>query len=127
MSVRIQKGVSPFRANVLRPEVECNCVAERRGGEQQETNDQSVVNEMTNSIRPGIFGEPARQWRSSDPKGKSVTLMGNVIKRWQGMQGVWRRNDWKCTHVKRGYPRSTRTVFMLNRAEEPAVRKSERP
>ncbi len=38
----IQKGESPFQANVLRPVVERNCVAARPGGEQRETNDQSV-------------------------------------------------------------------------------------
>jgi hypothetical protein len=38
----IQKGVSPFQANVLRPVVERNCVAARPGGEQRETKDRSV-------------------------------------------------------------------------------------
>jgi hypothetical protein len=38
----IQKGESPFQANVLRPVVERNCVVARPGGEQRETNDQSV-------------------------------------------------------------------------------------
>ena len=31
---------------------EGNCVAERRGGEQPEANDQSIINKMMNSIRP---------------------------------------------------------------------------
>jgi hypothetical protein len=39
---------------------EGNCVAERRGGEQPEANDQSVIKTMMNSIRPrcslGLFG-----------------------------------------------------------------------
>ena len=30
---------------------EGNCVAERRGGEQPEANDQSIINKMMNSIR----------------------------------------------------------------------------
>jgi len=42
VSVRGQKGGSPFQAYALRPVTECNCVAVRRGGEQQEVNDQSV-------------------------------------------------------------------------------------
>jgi len=41
-SVHEQKGASPFQAYVLRPVVEGNRVAARRGGEQQETNDRSV-------------------------------------------------------------------------------------
>ncbi len=37
-----QRGVSPLQVNALRPVTKCNCVAKRRGGEQQEVNDQSV-------------------------------------------------------------------------------------
>jgi len=37
-----QRGESPLRARALRPVTDCNCVAARRGGEQQEVNDQSV-------------------------------------------------------------------------------------
>ena len=32
--------------------VEGNCVAEGRGGEQPEANDQSIIKKMMNSIRP---------------------------------------------------------------------------
>jgi hypothetical protein len=38
----IQKGESPFRVGTLRPVTKCYCVAARRGGKQQEVNDQSV-------------------------------------------------------------------------------------
>ena len=31
---------------------EGNCVVERRGGEQPEANDQSIIKKMMNSIRP---------------------------------------------------------------------------
>jgi len=41
-STRRQRGASPLQEYALRPETECNCVAKRRGGEQQEVNDQSV-------------------------------------------------------------------------------------
>src|SRR6266540_1598471 len=37
-----RRGESPLQANALRPVTDCNCVAARRGGEQQEVNDQSV-------------------------------------------------------------------------------------
>ena len=40
--VHEQSGASPLQANALRPVTDCNCVAERRGGEQQKVNDQSV-------------------------------------------------------------------------------------
>jgi len=41
-SVRGQRGGSPLQAYALRPVTDCNCVAARRGGEQQEVKDQSV-------------------------------------------------------------------------------------
>jgi hypothetical protein len=44
------RGASPLRAQVLRPVTECNCVAARPGGEQQEVNDRSAT--QVNSIRP---------------------------------------------------------------------------
>ena len=37
-----QRGESPLQVVALRPEADCNCVAERQGGEQQEANDQSA-------------------------------------------------------------------------------------
>ena len=40
-----QRGGSPLQAGPLRPVTDCNCVAMRRGGEQQEVNDQSVGHE----------------------------------------------------------------------------------
>jgi hypothetical protein len=36
------KGESPFQACPLRPVTNCNCVVERRGGEQQEVKKSSV-------------------------------------------------------------------------------------
>lgn len=41
-SVYAQRGGSPLQACALRPVTECNCAAMRRGGEQQEVNDQSI-------------------------------------------------------------------------------------
>src|SRR5688572_5207451 len=37
-----QRGGSPLQVRPLRPVTDCNCVAARRGGEQQEVNDQSA-------------------------------------------------------------------------------------
>ncbi len=50
-----QKGESPFQARRYQPVVENgNCVSVRKGGEQPETNDQSVT--KVNSIRPSLSG-----------------------------------------------------------------------
>jgi hypothetical protein len=42
VSVLNQRGASPLQVYLLRPVTDCNCVVVRRGGEQQEVNDQSV-------------------------------------------------------------------------------------
>ena len=42
----IQRGASPLQANALRPVVDRNCVAAKRGGKQRKTNDQSVGDEL---------------------------------------------------------------------------------
>ena len=42
VSASNQRGESPLQADALRPVTDSNCVAARRGGEQQEVNDQSV-------------------------------------------------------------------------------------
>ena len=41
-SVHGRSGASPLQVCALRPVTDCNCVAARRGGKQQEVNDQSV-------------------------------------------------------------------------------------
>ena len=51
-SAHQQRGGSPHRAAHWLSVAEGNCVAERRGGEQPEANDQSIINKMMNSIRP---------------------------------------------------------------------------
>jgi hypothetical protein len=51
--------------------VEGNCVVARRGGEQPETNHQSVGDELDSAFRRG---EPALLWRSpTDARGNGVT------------------------------------------------------
>ena len=49
-SILGQRGESPLMADALRPLTVCNCVAARRGGEQQEVSNQSVA--KANPIRP---------------------------------------------------------------------------
>ena len=42
-----QRGASPLRAGVLRPVTDCNRVAARPGGKQQEVKDRSVTRALT--------------------------------------------------------------------------------
>src|ERR1700730_1801384 len=51
-SAHEQWGGSPHRTEHWLSVAEGNCVAERRGGEQPEANDQSIIKKMMNSIRP---------------------------------------------------------------------------
>ena len=51
-SAHQQRGESPCRAEHWLSVVEGNCVVERRGGEQPETNCQSINKTMLNTIRP---------------------------------------------------------------------------
>jgi hypothetical protein len=51
-SAHQQWGGSPHRTEHWLSVAEGNCVAERRGGEQPEANDQSIIKKMMNSIRP---------------------------------------------------------------------------
>src|SRR5712675_1706069 len=51
-SAHQQWGESPHRTEHWLSVVEGNCVVERRGGEQPETNCQSINKTMLNTIRP---------------------------------------------------------------------------
>ena len=51
-SAHQQQGESPCRAEHWLSVAESNCVVERRGGEQLEANNQSIIKKMMNSIRP---------------------------------------------------------------------------
>src|SRR5687768_2207028 len=55
------QGESPFQACPLRPVTDCNCVAARRGGEQQEVKKSSVGTRTR-------FGRA--DWRACDRKAK---------------------------------------------------------
>ena len=68
-SIFEQKGESPFRANILRPVTESNCVVARPGGEQLEVKGQSVMSCELDSV--GWTGEPASKWRTPDLRNKT--------------------------------------------------------
>src|SRR5437667_3566399 len=72
-SAHQQWGGSPHRTEHWLSVAEGNCVAERRGGEQPEANDQSIIKKMMNSIRPdalaSLLGKGEAQNGSRPGKG----------------------------------------------------------
>ena len=88
------RGASPLQVDVLRPVVNRNCVAARRGGEHRKTNGQSAT--KVNSIRPGWLASlPSYGEAQSGAIRKPTTLRGNVSKRSLEQPGGWRQNGWK--------------------------------
>src|SRR5215203_2447392 len=81
------RGCKSLRACVLRPVTECNCVAARPGGEQQEVNGQSVA--RANSIRPDVAASLLAKGEAQTceeslrgvPSGRPGELTGNVTGR----------------------------------------------
>jgi len=110
-----QRGESPLRASALRPVAKSNCVAARRGGEQQEANDQSVGRRTR--FGPAKRGEPAFQRRSLDREGrKAVELRGSVKKRRQTAPDDWRRNGQEGHTRETGRPvRASAGVHAIKR------------
>ena len=76
-SAHQQWGGSPHRTEHWLSVAEGNCVAERRGGEQPEANDQSIIKKMMNSIRPdalaSLLGKGEAQNGSRPAKGITAT------------------------------------------------------
>src|SRR5271163_2551007 len=72
-----QWGGSPHRTEHWLSVAEGNCVAERRGGEQPEANDQSIIKKMMNSIRPdalaSLLAKGEAQNGSRPEKGTAAT------------------------------------------------------
>ena len=98
-SVSGLRGASPLQVDVLRPVVDRNCVAARRGGEHREAKDQSAT--QVNSIRPGCLASlPSYGEAQTGVIRKSSTLRGNVSKRSTEQPGGWRQNGRKSWHRK---------------------------
>lgn len=97
-SAHQQWGGSPHRTEHWLSVAEGNCVAERRGGEQPEANDQSIIKKMINSIRPdalaSLLGEGEAQNGSRPGKGKrqlrDLTCGENSERRDRSAWGGWR-------------------------------------
>ena len=78
LRVRTNSGVEvPIGQRHWLSVAEGNCVAERRGGEQPEANDQSIIKKMMNSIRPdalaSLLAKGEAQNGSRPGKGTTAT------------------------------------------------------
>ena len=76
-SAHQQWGGSPHRTEHWLSVAEGNCVAQRRGGEQPEANDQSIIKKMMNSIRPDALantrGSEVKPRTEADPEREAAT------------------------------------------------------
>src|SRR4029077_1429178 len=76
-SAHQQWGGSPHRTEHWLSVAEGNCVVERRGGEQTEANDQSIIKKMMNSIRPDALantrGSEVKPRTEADPEREAAT------------------------------------------------------
>ncbi len=76
-SAHQQWGGSPHRTEHWLSVAEGNCVVERRGGEQPEANDQSIIKKMMNSIRPDALantrGSEVKPRTEADPEREAAT------------------------------------------------------
>src|SRR6266436_7282094 len=74
-SAHQQWGGSPHRTEHWLSVAEGNWVVERRGGEQPEANDQSIIKKMMNSIRPDALantrGSEVKPRTEADPERES--------------------------------------------------------
>jgi hypothetical protein len=97
-SAHQQWGGSPHRTEHWLSVAEGNCVAERRGGEQPEANDQSIIKKMMNSIRPdalaSLLGKGEAQNGSRPGKGlrqlRDLTCGESSERRDRSAWGGWR-------------------------------------
>ena len=97
-SAHQQWGGSPHRTEHWLSVAEGNCVVERRGGEQPEANDQSIIKKMINSIRPDALASPLGKGEAQNGdrpvKGKrqlrDLTYGENSERRDRSAWGGWR-------------------------------------
>ena len=93
-SAHQQRGESPRRTEHWLSVAEGNCVAERRGGEQPEANNQSLIKKMMNSIRPdalaSLLGKGEAQNGSRPVRGRQLRDLacGEHSERRTGVHGV---------------------------------------
>src|SRR5260370_22605982 len=93
-SAHQQWGESPHRTEHWLSVVEGNCVVERRGGEQPETNCQSINKTMMNTIRPDALASLRRNGEAQNrtPTREGQGNFGDLFQRRDSERG--RRNAW---------------------------------
>ena len=119
-------GESPHRTEHWLSVAESNCVAERRGGEQLEANDQSISTTMLNSIRPPALaslleqGEAQKRMPTGKEQGDSVDRpCGQTVSARTGVQGVCGDRmvgSWR--DMNQGSRAGKGTAFMAGRRPE---------
>src|SRR5258707_11729790 len=93
-SAHQQWGGSPDRTEHWLSVVEGNCVVERRGGRQPETNCQSINKTMLNTIRPDALASLRRvsEAQNRTPTREGQGNFGDLFQRRDSERG--RRNAW---------------------------------
>jgi hypothetical protein len=93
-SAHQQRGESPRRTEHWLSVVEGNCVVERRGGEQPETNCQSINKTMLNTIRPDALASLLGKGEAQNGKlpGKGERQQSDTDPRRDSERG--KRNAW---------------------------------
>jgi len=127
-SAHQQWGESPHRTEHWLSVVEGNCVVERRGGRQPETNCQSINKTMLNTIRPDALASLRRvseaQNRTPTRKGQGNfgdLSSGETVSAGEGMHGVGGdRMAGSWSDMNQGSLFGKGTAFMTDeRSEEP--------
>ena len=113
---------------------EGNCVAERRGGEQPEANDQSIINKMMNSIRPdalaSLLSKGEAQNGSRPERERTVTPRPDLrreVSVGTGVHGVGGdRMVGSWSDMNQGSRFGRGTAFMTGRGSEEPCPKGDR-
>jgi hypothetical protein len=119
-------GESPHRTEHWLSVAESNCVAERRGGEQLEANDQSISATMLNAIRPEALaslpfkGEAQKRMPPGKDQGDSVDWpCGKSVSAGTGVPGVvGDRMVGRWGDLNQGSRAGEGTAFMAGRRPE---------
>ena len=133
-SAHQQWGGSPHRTEHWLSVAEGNCVAERRGGEQPEANDQSIIKKMMNSIRPyalaSLLAKGEAQNGSRPRKGITATPrpeLRRTVSAVTGMHGVGGdRMVGSWSEMNQGSRFGKGTAFMIGRGSEEPYPKGDR-
>jgi len=127
-------GGSPHRTEHWLSVAEGNCVAERRGGEQPEANDQSIIKKMMNSIRPDALASLLAKGEAQNGSrpGKGITAtprpeLQRTVSAVTGVHGVGGdRMVGSWSDMNQGSRFGKGTAFMTGRGSEEPCPKGDR-